>query len=136
MEISLWFKTNKVTNMIVKNIKWISKTAEEAEVEISDGEFTCIAFSQPCNANIGDTIKEPLHVFSIKNAMLCEGDTALGIFGNEGTGLSRKVIARVVDVSEQLIAVGRINLTIEDYLPGGIRAGDLIEFDCARIDLW
>jgi hypothetical protein len=136
MEISLWLNTNKVTNMIVKNINWISKAAEEAEVELSDGEFTCIAFSQPCNANIGDTINKPLHVFSIKNAMLCESDTTLGIWSNEGTGLSRKVIARVTDASEQLIAVGRINLVIEDYLPGGIRTGDLIEFICARIDLW
>ena len=122
--------------MIVKNIKWISKAAEEAEVEISDGEFTCIAFSQPCDANIGDTINKPLHVFSIKNAIVCEGDTALGIWSIEGTGLSRKVIAKVMDVSEQLIAVGRIDLIIEDYLPGGIRTGDLIVFNCARIDLW
>lgn len=122
--------------MIVKNIKWISRTSEEAEVEITDGEFTCIAFSHPCSANIGDEVNGPLHIFSLKSAMRCEGFAELGIWNIQKQGLSRKVIARVLDASKQVVTVGKITMIIEDYLPGGVVVGDLIEFECARIDLW
>ncbi|WP_139833052.1 MULTISPECIES: hypothetical protein [unclassified Pseudomonas] len=122
--------------MIVKNIKWISESAEEAEVEISDGEFTCVAFSQPCDRTIGETIDEPLHVFSMRDAMICENEPTVGIWNIENSGLSRRVVAKVTDTTQQLIAVGKINLVIEDHLPGGIEKDDLIEFNCGRIDLW
>lgn len=122
--------------MHVKNINWISTDSEEAEVEISDGEFNFVDFFQPCSVNTGDTIDAPLHVSSIKNVMLCESDSTVGIWDTEKPGLSRKVIAKVIDISEQLVAVGGISLLIEDYLPGGIDTGDLIEFRCGRIDIW
>ncbi len=122
--------------MIVKYIKWISRISEEAEVEISDGEFACIVFSHPCSAKIGDEINAPLHIFSMKNAMKCKELAELGIWNTQEQGLSRKVIARVLDTSEQVVTVGKMTMIIEDYLPGGIMAGDLIEFECARIDLW
>ncbi|MFJ5283355.1 hypothetical protein ACIP66_05785 [Pseudomonas sp. NPDC088429] len=125
-----------MSTVIVKNIKWISQISEEAEVEISDGEFTCIAFSHPCRASIGDKVNEPLHIFSMKNAMRCTELAELGIWNIQGQDLSRKVIARVLDTSEQVVTVGKITMTIDDYLPGGIIVGDLIEFECARIDLW
>lgn len=122
--------------MIVKNIKWISRISEEAEVELSDGEFICVAFSHPCSVKIGDKISEPLHIFSMKSAIRCQESAELGIWNIQGQGLSRKIIARVLDTSEQVVTVGNITMIIDDYLPGGIVTGDLMEFECARIDLW
>ena len=72
----------------------------------------------------------------MKNAMRCTELAELGIWNIQGQDLSRKVIARVLDTSEQVVTVGKITMTIDDYLPGGIIVGDLIEFECARIDLW
>lgn len=125
-----------MTTVIVKNIKWISKASEEAEVEISDGEFTCVAFSHPCSLNIGDEVSEPLHIFSMKNAMRCKDLSKVGIWNIQEQGLSRKIIGKVSNASEQIVTVGEIAMIIDDYLPGGIMTGDLIEFECARIDLW
>jgi hypothetical protein len=135
MEVSVRIKTREI-EMLIKDISWISRDSAEAEVEISDGNFTCVAFSQPCSANIGETINDPLHVFSLKEAMICESESPVGIWNTEKPGLSRKVIARVINASEHLVAVGGIKLLIDDYLPGGINTGDLIEFKCGRIDLW
>lgn len=109
-----------MTAVIVKNINWISRTSEEAEVELSDGEFICVAFSHPCSVKIGDQISEPLHIFSMKSATRCQDFAELWIGNIQGQGLSRKVIARVLDVSEQVITVGKITMIIDDYLPGGI----------------
>lgn len=121
--------------MLVKSIKWISKGADEAEVEITDGCFVCLAFSQPCTVNIGDEIAEPLHVFDIRDAMF-SNQTELGIWKTTENGLGYRVIAKVVDISAQLLSVGGIQLMVDDYLPGGLELGNLIEFECARIDLW
>jgi hypothetical protein len=121
--------------MQVKNIKWLSVPAAEAEVEITDGAFTCIAFSCPCEVEVNDKISEPLHVFNIRNAILVD-NAAPGIWNLTDGGLGRKVIAELTDVSKQLLKVGGIVLVVEEYLPGGLEQGNLVEFECARIDLW
>lgn len=121
--------------MHVNNIKWLSVPAAEAEVEITDGAFTCIAFSCPCVVTVDDKLSEPLHVFDIRNAVLSD-NVAPGIWNLTDDGLGRKVIAEITNVSKQLLKVGGIVLVVEEYLPGGLEQGNLIEFECARIDLW
>lgn len=121
--------------MQVKNIKWLSVPAAEAEVEITDGAFTCVAFSCPCEVEVNEEISEPLHVFDIRNAMLVD-DVVPGIWSLTDESLGRKVIAELIDVPKQLLKVGGILLVVEEYLPGGLEQGNLVEFECARIDLW
>lgn len=121
--------------MKVTNVYWLSKAASEAVVEISDGEVSCIAFSQPCEVCIGDDVAEPLHVFGITRVMLSDL-AAVEIKKVADDGLRQKVVARLVDVSKQLLAAGEINLVVDEYLPGGLQDGDMVEFECARIDLW
>lgn len=121
--------------MQIKNIKWLSVPAAEAEVEITDGAFTCVAFACPCEVEVNDKISEPLHVFDIRNALLVD-DVAPGIWNLTDDGLGRKVIAELIDVSKQLLKVGDIVLVVDEYLPGGLEHGNLVEFECARIDLW
>jgi hypothetical protein len=95
--------------MIIKSIKWISKSSEEAEVEISDGDFTCIAFSQPCDVIVGEHLTQPLHVFSVKNAMISD-QPAVEIWSLSDTKLEREVVAKVIDITNQLVAVGDIHM--------------------------
>jgi hypothetical protein len=121
--------------MQVRNIKWLSVAAAEAEVEITDGTFTCIAFSCPCEVRVNDNFSEPLHVFDIQNAMLVD-NVAPGIWNLTHDSLGRKVIAELTDVSKQLLKVGGILLVVDEHLPGGLEPGNLVEFECARIDLW
>ena len=110
-------------------------SAEEAEVEISDGDFTCIAFSQPCNVIVGEHLTQPLHVFSVKNAVISD-QSAVGIWNLSDTKLQRKVVAKIIDITNQVVVVGDIHMVIDDFLPGGLEIGNIIEFECARIDLW
>jgi hypothetical protein len=35
-----------------------------------------------------------------------------------------------------MIAAGDIYLVIDDFLSSGLEIGNVIEFECARIDLW
>lgn len=124
-----------VSKMKVVNICWLSEAACEAEVELSDGEVSCVAFSQPCQARVGDEVTEPLHVFSIRHAMLSDQRQVV-IKKVADSELMQNVVARVLDAAKQILAVGGLTLIVEDYLPGGLQNGDMIQFECARIDLW
>ncbi|WP_019409929.1 hypothetical protein [Pseudomonas psychrophila] len=121
--------------MKVKSIRWTSIAAQEAEVEITDDDYICTVFSQPCEVSVGDNLNEPLHIFDIKNVRINEELTP-SIASNCNDTLKRKIVGKVIDTENQIILVGKLRFIVDDYLPGGLQAGDYIEFDCERIDLW
>lgn len=121
--------------MRIEALDWISKEAEEAEVVVSDGRYSCRAFSQPCSLVVGQALQEPLHIFGAKHVMLSADDEQE--LRPLSTGrLSHKVTAKIQDLRSKRLSVGGIELIMDDYLPGGIQDGDTIEFECARLDIW
>jgi hypothetical protein len=121
--------------MIVSGIKWMSVEGREAAVTITDGSFTCETFCHPCWVNVGDRVYEPLHILSVKYAFLSR-DSEVGIWNIKNLGMSKKVIAQLEDVEQQILLVGQIALVADYALPGGVKRGDIIELECGRIDLW
>jgi hypothetical protein len=121
--------------MIVKKLMWLSKAAEEAELLISDGKYDCVAFFQPCNIKEGDSIKEPLHAFMVNNLMVAR-ETNCSITLIKPNGLAQRLVAEVVDLEDSLVKVGNIEIILEERIPPGAIPGSLVEFDCARLDVW
>jgi hypothetical protein len=121
--------------MKIEEIRWLSKEADEAEVLVSGGPYRCEVYSQPCNAKIGDSLDDRLHLFGVRDAMLTE-ISELGIHKLDSAGLAQRVVARVSDAQQGYLTVGDIQFTADDPLPEGIREGDVITLECARIDLW
>ena len=121
--------------MKVVSISWIDPSAQEAEVEVADGQYTCYAFCHPCEVNVGDELVEPLHVFGPKQVALAAGSD-LGAWRNGGGSLAHRVVARLLDSERRLMGVGALRFVFDDPLPGGIQRGDLVGFECARLDLW
>lgn len=121
--------------MKVSKISWLSKSAEEAEVEIVAGQFSCTVFSHPCNVSVGEKIVEPLHIFSAKNIMLSD-HAVPEITKISESSLSQRIVAQLIDGPSKMLAVGEIKLVLEEYLPGGIVEGNFVQFTCARVDLW
>lgn len=111
-----------VSRMKVVSICWLSEAACEAEVELSDGEVSCVVFSQPCAARVGDEVTEPLHVFSIRHAMLSDQRQVV-IKKVADSELMQNVVARVLDAAKQILAVGGLTLIVEDYLPRSAERG-------------
>ncbi|WAC71214.1 hypothetical protein OU995_16625 [Roseateles sp. SL47] len=121
--------------MRVEYIEWISREAEEAEVVVSHGHFSCRAFSQPCLLSVGQVLEQPLHVFGAKNIMRSAAEEQSIELQVEG-GLAHKVTGIFKDSQSKRIIVGGIEMVLDDYIPGGLQVGDMIDFECARIDVW
>jgi hypothetical protein len=121
--------------MRIEDIVWLSKEADEAEVLVTDGQYSCKAYSQPCNVKVGDYLGERLHLFGVRDARLSEISEP-GIHRLASNGLAQRLVAKVSDVKLGYLTVGKIHFAADDPLPGGIAEGDMISLDCARIDLW
>lgn len=121
--------------MKIQKISWLSEAASEAEVDVTDGHLVCRAFSQPFDGRVGDSISDPLHLFGVRGAMRSDL-SEVGFTKLSEEGLSYKVVATMVDPIAQLLMVGGIHLVADEDLPGGLKSGDLVELECARIDLW
>lgn len=121
--------------MRVVSVTLFDPILKSAEVIISDGKFTCRAFSHPCHIEPGAELIRPLQLLDEAGLMLTD-ITEPKIEAITASGLAHRGVALVMDAEQQLFAVGGLHLQIAGSLPGGISSGDMIEFECARIDIY
>lgn len=121
--------------MVIKKIIWICKEADEADLYITDGEYECIAFSQPCAYHEGQILRYPLLAFVTKNLMLSYEDKVQFIKTLDSP-LSYRCIAEVVDEANRLVKIGKFYLYLDANIPIGCSRGKIVEFDCGRIDAY
>ena len=119
--------------MYIKNLDWISKSAEEAELVVTDDTYICIVFSQPCKYQEGDKLLEPLHAFMAENLMI---SYELNFKLERISNFEHRCVARVTDIDENLVRIGDISVKLDVNIPSWAENGSLIEFECCRIDLW
>jgi hypothetical protein len=119
--------------MYIKELIWIVDSRQEAELLVTDNQYNCLVFSEPCHYQKGDIIKEPLHAFCIKNFQLSEINE-LKIEHIEG--YEHKCVAKILDIDKDLVIVGGIKIILDDWIPGWAKNGDIVYFECSRIDLW
>lgn len=60
--------------MFIKTIEWLDSDNKEAELEISDGLYTLIAFCYPCSYFIGQNSLEPLECLNAHDIASAELD--------------------------------------------------------------
>lgn len=106
---------------------------DSSEVTISDGVYQCTAFAWPEIPRVGDHVVEPLVAFDA-GAVMVTHQNACSI--KRGTGpWDHSIVGRLEDVVTGIVSVGGIYIALDAHLPGDLQAGDLVEFNCARIDV-
>lgn len=120
--------------MFIKDIKWLSKAAGEAEVLVSDGEYECVAFAY-MEFDL-DTRRgiDALEVFEPRALMVASCED-LGAWRTNAPGFEQKIVARVDSATEPLLSVGGIKMRLPCALPPGAIVGDCVSFECDRLDL-
>ncbi len=107
--------------------------SDSATVTVSDGQHACEAFSYPSSYEVGAEVTEPLQLFDTTVFMLTD-ETAPRL-EHIGPQFQYRGVARVIDIDRGLIEIGGLRFEEAVPLPGGIETGNLVEFECARIDL-
>lgn len=120
--------------MIIKRSEWLSDTAEEAILYIGDNYFECAAFSYPCNLNIGDSLTEPLQAISVRGVVKMLSSVQLSIH-RQGKSFVHDVVAKVINPQAGIVAVGSIEIELDEPLPRDIGLEDVIQFTCGRLDV-
>ncbi|WP_345843359.1 hypothetical protein [Shewanella algae] len=120
--------------MKVEKLNWTSKSAQEAELTITDGEYSCIAFCQPCEYEKGAEV-DYLHAFMAKEVMLSNSGL-VSIEALEEKVLPHRVTAVVEDRLENIVKVGSIIIELDCAIPAGVDKGMLVDFECSRLDVW
>jgi len=119
--------------MIVNQIEWVSKEAQEALLFVGDGEYECVAFSHPCHFDKGYALIEPVLAFSAQGIMLSQ-ETKVSIT-RKGEFFAHEVVGILSGFNPTIISVGNIRIELEDALPGGIKQNDIVQFYCGRLDV-
>ncbi len=110
----------------------MSEEIHEAIITISDGPFTCQAFSHPCHYKVGDVIEAPLISLDQKNLFRIE--QAGLMIKQVGDTFEHEIIAVVENFKARLVSVGNIKIELGGYFPGDIINGDHISFTTHRLD--
>ncbi|WIY68101.1 hypothetical protein KB221_08255 [Aquidulcibacter paucihalophilus] len=119
--------------MLVVSVVPFSPGDESAVVTVTDGIHTCRAFCWPCDLQSGSEVVEPLQFFD-ESGLMFTWETEPRLESTSGEGFAHRGVAQVVDARAGLLAVGNLALQT-DHLPAGISSGDMVEFECVRIDL-
>lgn len=119
----------------VKEIKWISESAKEAEVILSDGISTVMCFSQPFDYDVDDVLREPLYCYEARNIMKSYEDGFT--LEKQKDTFAYFLRGELYDLTKKLVKVGGFTLSLEDSsVPKDLMGGDIIEFTVQRLDIY
>ena len=111
----------------IENVNWLSKTAQEAEVCLSDGDFQIVYFSQP----FYHEVKLPLYAINTNN-IVCSSDRKYSV-EKKGESFEYKFSGKILD--KEHIKIGEFIIQLDVPLPKDIEEG-YISFECERVDIW
>ena len=118
--------------MIVESIKWVSPASDEALVLVGDSVFQCTCCCQPCHLYVGQTIESPLFAFDAHDLRRSREPAPLL---ERRDGLGYRVVGELLSFSPAIVGLGEIRIELDAGLPGDLRIGKLVEFECERVDV-
>ncbi|MEI6090340.1 MAG: hypothetical protein WCR42_07815 [bacterium] len=120
--------------MIIESFEWLSLEAEEAEVIVSDGTYKIVCFSQPFRYEVGEMLEEPLEVLDIENLHLSSNVFVGAERINES--FEYHISAKVIDKAEGIVQIGKIFISIDNFLLKYIDNNEIVDFSTSRIDIY
>ncbi len=111
---------------------------DEADVIISDGNFSCCAFAHPFNQNLGDIISTPLLPLDVIGLMrACDKNFCIKQHEQNPHSYYYDIVG-IILISQKtiMVKVGDIIFDLSDAdIPKDICHGEMVEFTVSRIDL-
>ncbi len=120
--------------MIIEEIRWMDRSIREAVVLVSDGRYSVVCFSHPCNYSVGEHVSDPLYCMSVQDVELAGQDVYEAT--HDAWEFPHRVCGKLCDSTQGIVCVGELRLQIDaGMIPGDIKNGQFIQFSTTRIDL-
>jgi hypothetical protein len=119
----------------IYKINWLSKEAQEAEVYLSDGDFSIVCFAHPFNQALGDIITLPLHSLNTQEIYIQKHEKKVSI-QREGESFKYKLSGRVINNVSNHVKIGEFIIALDVPLPGDIEISNYISLTCDRLDIY
>ena len=121
-------------NVYIKEIRWIDKQIEEAEVTVSDGVYSIVCFSCPCEYKIGQTLNGNINVLDINNIRLSKNSEYEVI---ETSKPFEYKVNGMLSYDRDTLVVGKLIISIDpEEIPKDIVGGSFIEANVDRFDIY
>lgn len=119
--------------MRVKQIKYLSEAAQEAEVLVlSDtSEFSIWAFCHPCKFTEKSVLQEPLFGLFTEIYSSPERDFKLE---DRSEWCGYNFVGKLINASDGIVDINGILIELDAHMPGDLRDGDWVEGVCGRVD--
>jgi hypothetical protein len=123
--------------MKIIELNWVSQSAKEAELIISDGIHKCLAFSQPCHMELNQNFNEPLHAVDVEELKKIDNENEEEKISRSEVGyFSHSCVARIQNLHDAVVSIGGILIRLDVPIPGWATENDLVGFQCGRLDIW
>ena len=117
--------------MINNKIVYFDKNAQEAHIIVSDGQFDILCYAQPYR----DEAEEfDLLGFMTENIMRADTNEYQVEKIDEGY-FAYRLQGQLLDKSKRIVAIGEIEIILEDRIPKDIQDDEFIVFHVKRVDL-
>ena len=116
----------KNAEVTVTSVRYIDRSALEAELTVTDGTHSVICFSQPYDDTAAVDV---LHVLCAENVVLVHDESSVTHCG----GFSHIIVGTVCHGG--IITVGGLRFD-GVCLPGDVAVGDKVSFRAVRVDVW
>ena len=117
--------------MIVKNIVWLDKDDNEAELEVSDGQWSCLVYSMPCSVKLNQEIPESLSCNG--DYGITSSDTRDFLLRKMDSPYAYEIVGQVHNKEKSIIRVGNLLFTADSEVPGDLNNGDWVQFVTDRL---
>ncbi|MDD7886036.1 hypothetical protein [Flavivirga sp. 57AJ16] len=119
----------------IKKINWISESAKEAEVLLTDGTFDILCYSQPFEYDIENHDFETIYLFSVSNILIIDNERK-SLVKKLNNSYDYEFSGEVIERNNNRIRVGEFVLELDFPLPKDIKEGEYVSLYCERVDIY
>lgn len=121
--------------MFIQKIIWLEDSCLEAKLIVSDGFYSLLCFSCPCEYAVGDKLHRPLECLDVQD--ICVVKEGMYNIEKGKNPFSYLLCGKIGDINKGIVSVGEIKLHIEqNRIPKDIQFGQFVCFSTSRIDIY
>ena len=118
--------------MFVSNVLYYSSNHSEAEISVSDGNFTLVCYAHPLERfSINQTVTE---LYGFDCADIKKADTNDYAVEKISPYFAYQLTAQIVSREKGEVQLGEMHIILDSPIPGDLCSGDFISFSVLRLD--